>query len=415
MRAVPPAYYFDFQKQTKGTERKPSDMAFLLNSDDYVRRAGITVSEQDRLALLGSLAAALSRLHALGTVVGDLSPKNVLFSLGSSPSCFLIDCDAVQLRGVTVLDQVETPDWEAPAGETRATQATDSYKLGLLAIRLFARDQSSRDATALAAASPELGRLARLSLSLDPDQRPAPGMWIPALGTAGSPAADSRATAAAGSAAGPSRISVPIPTVSPTPVHPRPPAVTPRAARQRTRTGPGGALLLVTIMIALLAAIGTGVYFTHRPAATPLAHSCLVGTWRDGKEHFSINWHGHKVAMNGGAGNVDHIFASGEDHDTWNKARPFYGNYQGHKLKEIIRGHNTLAISKVANSRKLLLKETGWDAGATNTYTYEGQKSQRYLKQSGGSQYIFRCTAHKLIWRQSGHTVDTENRISRKP
>ena len=122
MRAVPPACYFDFQTQTKGPERKPSDMAFLLNSDDYVRRAGITVSEQDRLALLGSLAAALSRLHALGTAVGDLSPKNVLFSLGSSPSCFLIDCDAVHLRGVTVLDQVETPDWEAPAGETRATQ-----------------------------------------------------------------------------------------------------------------------------------------------------------------------------------------------------------------------------------------------------------------------------------------------------
>ena len=168
-------------------------------------------------------------------------------------------------------------------------------------------------------------------------------------------------------------------------------------------------------MIALLAAIGAGFYFTHRPAATPLAHSCLVGTWRDGKEHFSINWHGHIVAMHGGAGDVDHIFATGKDYDTWSKARPFYGSYQGHKLKEVIRGHNTLVISKIANSRKLLVKETGWGAGATNTYTYEGQVSQGDLKQSGRTKYTFLCTAHKLIWRRGGHTVDTETRIRRKP
>jgi hypothetical protein len=151
MRAVPPAYYFDFRTQTRGAQRKLADMAFLLNPENYVRGAGIVITDRDRLTLLGSVAAALSRLHALQITVGDLSPKNLLFSLTPVPSCFLIDCDAVRLRGLTVLDQVETPDWEAPPGEPRATTATDAFKLGLLAIRLFARDQSSHETTALAA------------------------------------------------------------------------------------------------------------------------------------------------------------------------------------------------------------------------------------------------------------------------
>ena len=184
MRAVPPAFYFDYQTQTRGAEKKIADVAFLLNPETYVRSSGIPITDRDRLRLLWSVAAALSRLHGYQITVGDFSPKNLLFSLTPAPSCFLIDCDAVQLRGSTVLDQVETPDWEAPAGEPKATTATDAFKFGLLAIRLFAHDQSSRDMSALAAVSPELGQLARLSQHHDPRQRPSPGTWMTALNTA---------------------------------------------------------------------------------------------------------------------------------------------------------------------------------------------------------------------------------------
>jgi hypothetical protein len=181
MREVPPSYYFDFRTRTQGAQRKLADLAFLLNPDDYVVGSGLEVNEKDRVALLLVIAKTLSRLHALGVVVGDLSPKNILFSPGHSPDCFIIDCDTVQLRGEAVLEQVDTSDWEAPGNEPKGTVTTDSYKFGLLAIRLFARDQSSRDVSALKTFSADLGRLAEFSLHGDPARRPSPGEWIPAL------------------------------------------------------------------------------------------------------------------------------------------------------------------------------------------------------------------------------------------
>ena len=184
MRVIPQPYYFDFRTQTQGTLQKPADFAFLLNSDQYVSRSGLQVTDHDRLALLGNLAATLSRLHGLGVVIGDLSPKNVLFSLRGTPSCFLIDCDAMLVRGRTVLRQVHTPDWELPPGEASATPAADAYKFGLLAIRLFARDQSSHDQMPLAMVSAELGRLAASSQNQDPSRRPGPELWIPVLDAA---------------------------------------------------------------------------------------------------------------------------------------------------------------------------------------------------------------------------------------
>jgi hypothetical protein len=187
MRMVPEDFYFSYQTQTRGAQRQLADTAFLLNPDSYVSSAGLTVSDSDRLALLRSVALTLSRLHVLGAAAGDLSPKNVLFRLHPSPGCFLIDCDALQLNGETVFTQVETPDWEVPYAEPKATPATDAYKLGLLAIRLFARDQSSRDPAAITAVSPQLGRLAVLSQDHDPARRPPPSAWVSALTVADSP------------------------------------------------------------------------------------------------------------------------------------------------------------------------------------------------------------------------------------
>jgi serine/threonine protein kinase len=184
MCRVAQPYYFNFQTQSQGALSRLADIAFLLNDDKYVSRAGLLVSERDRLELLSSLAEVLSRMHQLGIVMGDLSPKNILFRQQPSPSCFIIDCDSSVVRGSTVLPQVDTPDWEVPRGEVRATISTDSYKFGLLAIRLFARDQSSVDVSALAQISSDLGVLAAASLNQDPFSRPIPGAWMDALGNA---------------------------------------------------------------------------------------------------------------------------------------------------------------------------------------------------------------------------------------
>jgi eukaryotic-like serine/threonine-protein kinase len=238
MRVIPQQYYLDFRTHTQGTRQKPADLAFLLNSDQYVSSLGITVSEQDRLALLGVLASALARLHDLDVCVGDLSPKNVLFSLGpSGPGCFILDCDAMRVRGHTVLKQVHTPDWEVPDGEPTATVAADACKFGLLAIRMFARDQSSRDRTALSGIDPELGRLAELSQHPDPAQRPGPAAWSEALQAAAPAASAAPATSNLPVTQAPTRIAVPMPTVSVAP-QPAPPAPGPAAAAP---VGPGQA------------------------------------------------------------------------------------------------------------------------------------------------------------------------------
>ena len=196
MRAVPDIYTFDFMAVTRGGKARLSTVELLLNSDNYVRRSGISISDKGRLNLLGTLGDTISRLHALGIVIGDLSPKNLLFNLKSYSSCFFLDCDAISLRGESALQQVDTPGWEVPAGEEKGTEASDSYKFGLLAIRLFARDQDSRDISAVAALSPELGRLAQLSQDSNPFNRPGPGTWVSAIQSAAAKASSVSVTQA---------------------------------------------------------------------------------------------------------------------------------------------------------------------------------------------------------------------------
>jgi hypothetical protein len=254
MRAVPSTFYFDFQTRSMGLQKKLADMAFLLNSEDYVRSSGIIISNWDRLVLLRSVASMLSRLHFFGISVGDFSPKNILFAFKPSPMCFLIDCDAVRLHGYTVLDQVETPDWETPIGEPKATTATDAYKFGLLAIRLFARDQSSRDITPLRAVAPELGQLAQLSQHPDPRLRPPPSTWVTALfgaATSASAMTSTRANSTQPSVPQ-SWTPPPRPVSSASTVRPSPPAPSLSVARAGTR----GCMLFVACFVVVVIALG---------------------------------------------------------------------------------------------------------------------------------------------------------------
>jgi hypothetical protein len=137
------------------------------------------------LELLHDTARALELFHRLGVVVGDLSPNNLLFTRDRRPRCFFLDCDGMRLRGASVLRAAETVDWQAPPGEgSAATPATDSYKFGLLCIRLFAGDQSTRDPAALDRAGGRLRALAERALAADPRRRPGMGQWSFALAAA---------------------------------------------------------------------------------------------------------------------------------------------------------------------------------------------------------------------------------------
>lgn len=178
MRTIPEEYHFDYTAFDGTVARKPATTEFLLNDDSYTSSIGLYVNERMRLLLLTDLARMLSHLHELGIAVGDMSPKNLLFAAGDRPSCFLIDCDAMRLNGRTVLPQAETPGWQIPPGEERGTPSSDAYKLALLAVRMFARDQSSRDVDPLStAAEPKLVELARTALLGPQDDRPMPAEW----------------------------------------------------------------------------------------------------------------------------------------------------------------------------------------------------------------------------------------------
>ncbi|ELP68011.1 hypothetical protein STRTUCAR8_07637 [Streptomyces turgidiscabies Car8] len=159
---------------------KPQDMAFLLNDDAFTRSLGLDVDDGRRLRLLIDLAAILNRLHRHRVTVGDLSPKNVLFMLDPSPKCLLIDCDSMRLAGKDVLPQVETDDWAVPEA-AKATPASDTYKFGLIATRLFNRHQTSTDLTGLRNVSSALANLAERSRASDPGARPPMAEWLRVL------------------------------------------------------------------------------------------------------------------------------------------------------------------------------------------------------------------------------------------
>ncbi|MFI0943880.1 hypothetical protein [Streptomyces sp. NPDC021020] len=152
---------------------------FLFNSQDYLDRMAIRITDLHRLLLLRDLAGLMGRLHELGIAVGDLSANNLMFSLAPQPACFFIDCDAMRLHGRQVLPQAETAGWQVPdpTGEELGTPESDRYKYSLLAIRLFRGEQESTDSDELGNADPALAQLATSGQSADPLLRPTMHEW----------------------------------------------------------------------------------------------------------------------------------------------------------------------------------------------------------------------------------------------
>ncbi|MGW7408794.1 hypothetical protein ACWGI9_34770 [Streptomyces sp. NPDC054833] len=170
----------DYELRMPGGEVKLQALEFLLNPDGYMTRVGLYVDDAHRVELLLDQARTLDWLHRRGVTVGDLSPKNVLFTLRGQARCRFIDCDSMRYTGKDVLKQVETTGWEVPEPE-KATVASDSWKFGLLAARVFNRDQDSPDLGPLRAVSTELAQLASLAQNRDPQRRPPMSDWLTRL------------------------------------------------------------------------------------------------------------------------------------------------------------------------------------------------------------------------------------------
>ena len=177
MRRVPDEYNVRLQGP-QGPVEQLAQVQHLLNNEKFLTTRGIVFDNLLRLELLRDIAETLVMFHSLDIAVGNLSPRNLLFSARTTPRCFFIDCDAMRLRSTSALAQAETPEWMIPDNEELATAAADMYKFSLLAIRLFAGDQFTRDTTALATISPELADLAQRGLSENPAERCSPQEWV---------------------------------------------------------------------------------------------------------------------------------------------------------------------------------------------------------------------------------------------
>jgi hypothetical protein len=149
---------------------------------------------------------------------------------------------------------------------------------------------------------------------------------------------------------------------------------------------------------------------------TSVGDRCLIGTWHDNHNRTSTRMNGKRVVMHAGGGDVDHIAASGVDHDSWADSLPLVGRYLHHPLTEQVRGENTQLIHSSRKHHHLVMTvtEQGWSVHSTNRYTYRGKHFSGYLNQSGVHTYRFRCTATTLTFLgPKGKVTGTETRLSR--
>lgn len=184
MPAIPDQFYISLTT-LKGTSRNPAEFQHLLNSKSVLLARGISIDDVQRLTLVREVASGLAFLHRHGVCVGDISPKNLLFSLTTDTAIYFIDCDAMRINGVSALTQVETPGWEVPHSEELATVYSDTYKLGLLALRLLSGNQDTRNVNDLPENTPTMvRRIITDALRGEPDKRPLPEAWTYQLGHA---------------------------------------------------------------------------------------------------------------------------------------------------------------------------------------------------------------------------------------
>jgi eukaryotic-like serine/threonine-protein kinase len=231
MPAIPEQFFIPLTT-VKGVSSTTAEFQHLLNHSSVLAARGIELDDAQRYSLLREVASELAFLHKHGVCVGDISPKNLLFSLTPHEAVYFIDCDAMRINTVSALPQVETPGWDIPSGEELATIYSDTYKLGLLALRLLAGDHDTTNPQHLPPATPDLVRqIITDTLTNPPHQRPLPEAWTYVLGHAIEQAQHRKNTAAAAAPVSVALDPPPTPVVHSRPTtakaHSRPPVSAP--------------------------------------------------------------------------------------------------------------------------------------------------------------------------------------------
>lgn len=189
MPLIPDQFFRDFPASGGRTTRAEAGIQLLLNDDRYLRKMGLLLSKRQRYSILLEVCDLLRVLQGGGIVVGDLSARNLMFSLGEgahgAASVHLVDCDSVSTPESVNPNGMETPGWEVPAGVEKQTADSDRYKFGLLVLRLLAGDQRTRDADRLPAGAPHRVRdMVGRTLAGDLSDLPTFSEWLGMLSVA---------------------------------------------------------------------------------------------------------------------------------------------------------------------------------------------------------------------------------------
>lgn len=146
---------------------------------------GLPDPEQRRGLALGYVRL-FKALHDADIIIGDVSPRNLLWTLDPDPAVYAIDCDGFRANGYPpATPQAQTPDWVDPEQETgRASFDSDRFKLALLVIRVLLTEpkvtpvQVAADPRRQAALC---GRVAELVLKVAGGERCHAVEWLRAL------------------------------------------------------------------------------------------------------------------------------------------------------------------------------------------------------------------------------------------
>jgi len=144
-------------------------------------------SPEQRQTLVRAYVRLFQVLHRYGVVIGDVSMRNLLWTLDGRPSVYAIDCDGFRLDGrAPAVPQAQTPEWADPAANAgMASFDSDRYKLALLVARVLLSDP--RVTPEAVVASPELrsrctpGITGLLDQASRPGQRPTADSWVRVL------------------------------------------------------------------------------------------------------------------------------------------------------------------------------------------------------------------------------------------
>jgi hypothetical protein len=150
----------------------------------------------------------------------------------------------------------------------------------------------------------------------------------------------------------------------------------------------------------------------------PIGDACLVGSWSDNGGHSVTEFDDTTVAMTGGAGDIDHIAASGTDTDTFGPdAFPNYGTYNGNTLEQEFQGEQVIKLHANPAKHQLTAVYTGWTVGSTSEYIYQGSTTDGVFNKPSTTPtiYSYSCTATTLTWAYHGKVTDTETRLSDTP